>query len=491
MDARLRSLVYSVALAGAFAIWFIAIRAPLWLDETVSMYLIQGGIAGMASRHVWPDSPTYSCLLWLWTKAMGRGEIGLRISSLLPMLGAVYLLYRAARELFDREAAFFAAMVFSLHSIIVFAAIDIRPYAFAALATNAAILALVRLRNNDSSWMAAAFGFAAACIVQFQLLFAVILPALLVCFVAAKVNDRKVLWRQLGIALAVFAVGCLPVIPRLQYMAHTSSTHVFADNPTLLELGSTVTLKGLTAILVGAALMAAFLRRFDARFKGAGWTILLCLSLALIPILTLYGLSVGTSVHVFVPRYRLVAVPGIALCWALLFSRVSSSVLRMLVCLAMVAATAYIHLTTPFLRQHQYSWKYALDVIEKNASVDGAPVLMCSDIPEADHMVMPTGAAIRDSGILPPLSYYRLTVPVTPLPRALNDEAMRDATQFLSQQAQRHQRFLATGFAQSFDTLDWLTKSAAGRFEVRPLGELDGVRVLEFQPRKFPSSATP
>jgi 4-amino-4-deoxy-L-arabinose transferase-like glycosyltransferase len=483
MSMRQRSLVYGLLLIAAFAIWLIAIRAPLWLDETVSIYLIQGGIKGMASRHVWPDSPTYSYLLWLWTKVMGRGEIPLRISSLLPMLGAVYLLYRAARELFDREAAVFAAIVFSLHSIIVFAAIDIRPYAFAALATNACILALVRLRHDTSNWVAAGFGFAAACVVQFQLLFTVILPALLICFVAARLDDRKAPWRQLAVALPVFAVACLPAIPRLQYMAHTSGAHVFAESPTLLELGSTLTLKGLTVILVGVALLAATKKRLDLQLEDEGWTILFCLSLAFIPILTLYGLSLRTSVHVFVPRYRLVAVPGIALCWAWLFNRIRSEPLRILACAAMVAATAYIHLTTPFLRQHQYSWKYAIDFIEKNASADGAPVLMCSDIPEADHMPMPTGAAVLDSGILPPLSYYPLSVPVTPLPRALNDEAKRDGEEFLRQQADWHQRFLAAAFAQSFDTLDWLAKEGSGEFEVRPLGQFDGVRVWEFEPR--------
>jgi 4-amino-4-deoxy-L-arabinose transferase-like glycosyltransferase len=483
VSTRLRSLVYGLLLIATFAIWLIAIRAPLWLDETVSMYLIQGGIKGMASRQVWPDSPTYSCLLWLWTKVMGRGEILLRVSSLLPMLGAVYLLYRAARELFDREAALFAVIVFSLHSIIVFAAIDIRPYAFAALATNASIFMLVRLRYDTSNRMAAGFGFAAACIVQFQLLFTVILPALLICFIAARLDDRKALWRQLAVALPVFAVACLPAIPRLQYMTHTSGTHVFAEIPRFLQLGSTLTLNGFTAIVLGVALLAASKRRLDLRFEGEGWTILLCLSLALIPILTLYGLSVGTSIHVFVPRYRLIAVPGIALCWAWLFSRIRSEPLRILACAVMVAATAFIHLTRPTLREHQYSWKYAIDFIEKNAAGDGAPVLMCSDIPEADYMPMPTGPAILDSGILPPLSYYPLSVPVTPLPRALNDEAKRDGEQFLQQQAGRRQRFLATAFAQSFDTLDWLAKAGTGRFAVRQLGQFDGVRVWEFTPQ--------
>ncbi len=411
------------------------------------------------------------------------GEIALRISSVLPMLGAVYLLYRAARELFDRDVALIAAIVFCLHPIIIFASIDIRPYAFAALAINSSILALVHLRHNNSNWLAALFGLSAACIVQFQLLFAVILPALAVCFVALKIGDRKTLGRQFGIALVVFAVAFLPVIPRLQYMAHTSGTHVFSPAPSLLELGSTLTLRGLGAIFVVAVFIAAATRRLDRRSQLDGWPVLLCTSLALVPILLLYALSVGTSIHVFVPRYRLVAVPGIALCWALVASRIDSRALRLLVCVTLVAVTAAIYLTTPFLRQHQYSWKYALEFVEKDTSVDHAPVLICSDIPESDHMAMPVGSAIMGSGILPPLSYYKLSVPVAPLPRALNDEAMRDGSRFLQQAAQGHQRFLAMAFAQSYDTLDWLTKTAAGTFDVRDLGQFDGVRVLEFRPR--------
>src|SRR6202012_5657367 len=163
---------------------------------------------------------------------------------------------------------------------------------------------------------------------------------------------------------------------------------------------------GLAATLVVAVLLAAARRRFDLRSHMERWPILVCTSLALVSIVLLFALSVETSIHVFVPRYRLVAAPGIALCWALVASWINSRALRLLACTTILAATAAIHLTTPLLRQHQYSWKYALELVEKNASVDNAPVLICSDIPESDHMAMPVGAAIRASGILPPLSYY-------------------------------------------------------------------------------------
>jgi Dolichyl-phosphate-mannose-protein mannosyltransferase len=473
--------IYSTALAVSISIWFLAIHAPLWLDETVSFYLIRGGFAGIISRQVWPDSPVYSCLLWVWTKALGTSEISLRISSVLPMLAAVYLLYRAARELFERDIAIIAAVIFCIHPIIISTSIDIRPYAFAALAVNATILVLVLLRHNQTTWMAALFGLLAASIVQFHLLFASILPALAICFVVLKLGNRKVLWRQLSVALVTFTVAFLTVIPRLQYMAHTSSTHVFSPAPKFYELISTLTLRGLALVLLLLMLIAARTRQPGQQSPVDRWTVLLCLSLALVPILILYGLSVGTSIHVFVPRYRLESVAGIALSWALLASRLNSRVLRLLFCALVVTVTCCRYMLFP--PHSTYTWKYALQAIQKNASPDSAPVLICSDIPEADYMRMPAGKAIEESGILPPLSYYKITVPVVALPRALNAEAMRVSSQFLQQAAPQHERFLAAAFTESYPTLDWLSTQAAARYDIRRLGDFDGVKVLEFDPR--------
>ncbi len=478
---RTQYAIYSIALAVSISIWLIAIRTPLWLDETVSFYLIKGGFAGIMSRQVWPDSPVYSCLLWLWTKAFGTTEISLRISSVLPMLVAVYLLYRAARELFGQDVAIIAAVIFCLHPIIISASVDVRPYAFAALAVNATILVLVLLRHNNTTWMAALFGLLAASIVQFQLLFASILPALAICLVALKLGDRKVLWRQLSVAVIAFTVASIPIVPRLQYMAHTSGTHVFSPAPKFLELISTLTLHGLALVLLLILLIAAGTKRLSRESPADRWTVLLCLSLGLVPILILYGLSVGTSIHVFVPRYRLESVAGIALSWALLASRLNSRALRLLFCVAVVAITFCRYMIFP--PHSTYTWKYALQAIQQNASSDGAPVLICSDIPEADYMRMPVGPAIEESGVLPPISYYKITVPVVALPRALNAEARRVGSQFLQQAEQQHERFLAAAFTESYATLNWLATQTSKTYDVHNLGDFDGVRVLEFVPR--------
>ena len=470
--------VYTLALAVSISTWFITIRAPLWLDETVSFFVIKGRFSEIMHRQGWPGVPAYPCLLWIWAKGVGTGEIALRISSVLAMAGAVYLLYCAARQLFSREIGVIAAVVFCLHPLVNLEAIDVRPYAFAALAITASIYALVRLQGSDSYWRAALFGLSAAFVVYFQFLFVVIVPALIISFFALKIG-----WRQFGVALVAFAVAFLPVVPGLEYMFHTSGVHVFDRAPSFWELRSMLAPKVPTLILAGALLIAAVTRRLDLRSHFEGGKALFCASLALVPILILYGVSKGTSVHIFAARYRIVAVPGIALCWALIVSLIGSRKLRLLLSLALVAATSYHLYSSASSKAHNYTWKYALDVAEKNASPDNAPVLVCSDLPESDYMAMPTGAAVKDSAILAPLSYYPLSVPVVALPRGLNQAAIQAGSEFLQEAATHHERFLALAFEPSYPTLDWLADHAANTYQARELGTFDRVKVFEFVPR--------
>jgi hypothetical protein len=275
-----------------------------------------------------------------------------------------------------------------------------------------------------------------------------------------------------------------PVISVLRLMFQTRGTHVFDDAPKLSALGWTLAPGWLPFIVAAAILVACATRQLDLRSGVEGWRVLFCASLALIPILILYGVSVETSIHVFVFRYRLVAIPGIALCWGLIVSRIGSSTLRSLLCVAVVASVAYWYFSSPLSRQHGYTWKYALETAEKNASADNAPVLVCSDFPEADSVPMPVGEAVKDSGLFAPLTYYKLSVPVVGLPRALNEEAMGIVPSFLQERRQRKQRFLALGFKASYKTLDFIESSASPTYSFRRLGVFDGIAVEEFTPRQ-------
>ena len=469
--------LYRWCLAASISLWFLAIRAPLWLDETSSYWQISAGFRQIAARQG-ISFAAYSYILWLWSLVFGTSEIALRIPSILAMLGAVYLLYRAACEFFDRDIAFIVAIVFSIHPVVIFAAIDVRPYAFAVLAINAAIFCVVCLRNDDSNWLAAAFGVSTALILYFQTLFGVILLPLLICFFVLKKGESHVRWRQLGISLGAFTIAMAPVIATLKELFTSGHTLVFLKPPGFGELFFTIMPRWSLFIYAVFLIFAAATQkpRKDDSVKDP--RILVCALLGLFPILVLYILSVKTPLQVFVPRYRLVAIPGIALCWGFLVSLFNSRTLRGVFCIVLLAAN--ICQSVAHRQPHGYSWKNALRTAEKSATVDGAPVVICSDFPQSDYTTMPVDAAVKDSSLFTPLSYYKLSVPVVGLPRALNDEAIRDGQRFLQTASQ--ERFLALGFSPSYPTLEWLIQNTAHTHTVRQLGKFDDIKVLEFTP---------
>lgn len=478
--------VCAIALAISIALWFLAVRAPLDLDESGSYWQICAGVAKIWQRQfLFPSCLAYSYMLWLWTRFFGIGEIALRVPSVMAMLGAAYLMYRNARQILGREGAFFATVVFCIHPAIRFASIDVRPYAFAMLAVNAAIYILIRLRKNNSYWLAALFGLSAAIVIWFQFLYAVIAMLLAVCFFAFK-TDRRAAWRQLAVALAAFAVAILPTLPGALFLLRTRSIHVFDTAPTpeglLLALAPGWMLPMFVCFAPMGALASAFSKRRHDTPRAITWQVLFCVLLGVAPVLILYGISLGTPIHIFAPRYCLMAVPGIALCWALLLERFRSRAMRVLFCASVVAVSGWTCLRTPYYKQHDIPWKNALQLVESKAAAYDSPVLVCSGFIESDHLSMPLDSA-NASPLFAPLSYQPLSVPVVPLPRDLNDEARKVIELFLRGANEKHQRFLVLGHLESFATLSWIEQQASATYTSRSLGVPDGFRVVEFAPR--------
>src|SRR5271167_4312405 len=223
---------YGLALLGCISLWLLAVRAPLWTDETLSYWQIAGGFREIWARSIQGNSfAAYAYILWLTRTLFGDKEIVLRIPSILAMLAAVYVFYKCARELFDWDVSLIAAMVFTLPRGIAFAAIDVRPYPFALLVTNLTILLFLRWMKTNQMVYAALFGIASAGIFYFHYLFASILAALAVYYLLTRRSSLRADLRQIGVALGCFAISLLPVLPRLKYIYQTRTTHSFAAAP--------------------------------------------------------------------------------------------------------------------------------------------------------------------------------------------------------------------------------------------------------------------
>jgi uncharacterized membrane protein len=477
---KLRPL-YLLSLLASLSVWFFAYRSPLWLDETISYWETSAGLGQIWGRTVSGLSfPTYSYVLFFFRELFGNREVVLRIPSVLAMLAAVFVLYWIARQFVDYDVAFIVCFLFCLHNNVVFAAIDVRPYSFAILATNLAIYALVRWLRNPDFRRSMLLGGACGLILYFHYLYAVILPAFALFYFVTRYKSLRQDLRAIGIVLLSFLVVFLPLIPRLHYIFIRRNTYSFSPPPLAKQFLLAFVPSWTPFVLLVIVVVALIVRKFRLPDAKTTSGLLFALILCAVPLAILYVVSISSPMHVFLERYRLVGAIGVVLFWGFLLALVRSEALRFAFVVLFVPLAIFSSWRAPEFHMHGYSWKPALEYAQSNAEPDSTPVLICSDLSQSDFEPMP--AVASDSVLFAPLSYYKLTVPVVPLPRALTPEAQRIGAAALGNALQNHQRFLVLAFGPSYPTVRWLYEAAHGRFTVHVLGNFQGVVVVEFQP---------
>ena len=352
-------LIYPVALLALGSIWLFGLRAPLWLDETMAYWQISDGFWKIWGRsEQMPSSIGYLYTLWVAKSVFGSHEIALKIPSTLAMLGALYCLFRIAREFVDQEIAFLTCILFCVEPGVAYAATDALPYAFALLTTNLAILAFVRWMMGHQMNQAILFGVACAGILYFSFdyVFGAILPAFLIYYLAVRRRSIMADWRQLAAVLASFTLLTLPLFFRVVDLYRTGPRPAVHALPSAgIALNTLVPLPLLIGFVL-TAFVAALVRKFKLPGPDCLPAILLWPLLALVPAGILFALN-ATPLHVVAPRYFLVTASGSALTWGILTSRIDSRLLRQTFCVGLVAITVFQCFRSPFVRQHELNFE--------------------------------------------------------------------------------------------------------------------------------------
>ena len=475
---RIERIIYPLAILVAIFTWFFAIRYPLWLDETVSYWEVSGGFSQIWPRH--GMFVAYPYVLWIAKSIFGSSVFALRLPSILAMLAATAILYRTAKEQFGYEAANIATVIFCIHPAVIFGAIDARPYAFAVLCLVIAIRYMLRWVATGSTRDGLIFGFASAAVLLFHLLFGIMLPAFaLFLLIVKKWTPGKFRWTWAA-ALIPFALLCIPVVPMVIHLFQTRGVRVFTEKPTIDELALSFAPDFLLALFAVTMLLATATKRIASPTSEKPNAPSLAFVLGLVPLLSLFLISEFTPIHVFVGRYYLCAVPGLALCWGMMASWINCKWLRAVFCAALAAASMAINYSPTFMSSHGYTWKFAIDAAEANTAQDHAPILMCSGIVDSNAAV---GRLEKTDGWLSPVNYYPLSSEVIGLPYSLTPVARREIDTFIQQAAQKKQRFLAMGFMPSYDSIRYMIEKSDGIYEARKVGIYDNIAVIEFRPK--------
>jgi len=478
---KVQALLYPSALIASISIWFVALRAPLRLDEALSYWQVSGGFLKVWTRSaLMPSSIGYLYCLWAAKSILGSSELALKVPSLVALLLAVYFLFRMVRELFERETAYLTCVFFAIESNVIFAATDVRPYAFALLATTLAGFGFVRWMARGQVRQAALFGAAASMVLYFHYLYACVLPAFAIYYLIARWRFIKRDTRQLAIILATFGLGSIPLVYRVISLYETRQTHILQEmlHPGLVVLNTLVPRQTLIGFLT-VSFIAALARRITLPERGEWPKVLMGPLLALVPAVILITVSTITPAHLLIPRYLTAAAPGSALLWALLTRRVDSGWLRQSFCAFLVLVTVVESYRFPARRKHELSLKAAHEVVNEMEKREQVPVLVCSGFVESDYESMPKDRN-EENPLLSQVEFYPIHGPIEMIPISLNERTVRLASQATARIAQTHGRFLMIVAPESYPVLQWLSGYLNGQFAWRILSNSDGVIVVEF-----------
>ena len=401
----------------AAAVWLYPAGSSLWLDETVTVWVIRGGLPGLLHRSMdFQASPVFYLLPWLAAKLGGTGEVALRVPSLLCMAAAAWVLARLAVRLFGAESGVVAALLFVSLRNVAFEAADARPYAPALLCATGSMLCLVRWLRVPRRRDAAGAVLLAGLTVYLHTLFALMLlvQAAWIGFAVAagdRAAGRRAWWLLAGVVLVL-----VPYLPQLRSLAERRDMLSWA---TARSLGSVLApLLRLAGVLALGLLALAVARRRNplGRLEIARPVLWGLLVWAFLPPATLYVVSLLTPYKLYVGRYFLYALPGFVLLLTGVLRSLRSARLGRAVGLGLAA----LLVVTSFRPTHgRDDWRSAVAAARRWVVGAPAPVLVKSGLIESDQAEW-----LRDpehaSYLLAPLAAYPMAGAAIPLPTHAN-----------------------------------------------------------------------
>jgi hypothetical protein len=211
-------------------------QQSFWLDEAVTGRLMRLGFASMlrAIPHSESTPPLYYILAWLWTRAFGVSEVGLR--SLSAVLGTVTipLLYATAARIFDRRAGLVAAALGSFAPLLIWYSQEARSYALLVALCVVGLWAFAVALEADAGSRGLWVWAVAAGLALLTHYFAVFLVGPELCWLV---------WRrraQAGPAAAVVVVIGLALVPLARHQQSNGGAGFIARTPLATRLAQAV-----------------------------------------------------------------------------------------------------------------------------------------------------------------------------------------------------------------------------------------------------------
>jgi uncharacterized membrane protein len=187
-------------------------------DEAVTVSLLHHSLGGMLATipHSEQTPPLYYVLAWVWARAFGFGEVGIRSLSAIAGTLLVPVMYQAGKQLVSRRAGIIAAALTTFSPLLFWYSQEARSYALLAFLSGLAFAFFTRAYTSRAARVASApalWGWAiSSSLAMATHYFAVflVLPEAVLLLTGASASSRRSLTRALVLPVAT-AIALAPL----------------------------------------------------------------------------------------------------------------------------------------------------------------------------------------------------------------------------------------------------------------------------------------
>ena len=280
-------------------------------------------------------------------------------------------------------------------------------------------------------------------------------------FVPEKAAFRQPRDEKSGLGVAAVILGALafPILPNLLVLSNSVQSLAYAAAPSAASLIGAFIPSVVTVGVFAGLVCASFVHPLSQwRFSGIDGRFLgLAAALYISPPLVLFVISTFSSAHVFIERYFLPEIAGLALLGGCLVRIEPAGVRRVVAIMVLIAGITAHGLSGGFWPQHERDdWRSAIETArsvagESMTGEDDTAVLFRSGFFEAANPQWLSDPGYRGF-LLAPLTAYPLGRPVIILPFEVNAETAPYLKQKLSSLTSRRRIVLVARFGGNIQT---------------------------------------
>jgi 4-amino-4-deoxy-L-arabinose transferase-like glycosyltransferase len=146
-----RAALVALVVAGGVLRFATLGTQSFWNDEALTVLTVGDGLDGLLDGvlHREANPPFYFALAWVWTRAAGTGEVGLRSLSALIGTLTIPVAFAIGARLGGRSAGLVTAALVAFNPFLVWFSQEARAYALLVLLTSVATLYWLRAMNDS------------------------------------------------------------------------------------------------------------------------------------------------------------------------------------------------------------------------------------------------------------------------------------------------------------------------------------------------------